>query len=176
MIESNVKITDEEKLNTYVTEKSWFRYNQILDKMLSFKVTLSDVNLHDYYRYDIRLRRLLFKYLTAYEIKLRGKVLNSIKEGFEKVECLSFGQLIDQYYFDQPDLVKVKDLRNLIFHHRMIQLEDECEVIEAINIILKKLKREKFYSELEMLKEDLLLVKAFFITDENIKYDYVRSD
>jgi hypothetical protein len=112
----------------------------------------------------------------VYEINLRGKVLNSITDGFEKVESLSFGQLLDQYYFDQKDIKKVKDLRNLIFHHRMIQLEDEIQIIQALDIMLRDLKRDKFYNELEKLNEKLILIKAFTVIDGSIKYEYVRSD
>lgn len=174
--QNNVVVKDEIKLQKYIEEKSLFRYSQILNKLLLFQKPLIDSHLHDFYRYDIRLRRLLFKYLTVYEIKLRGKILNNINDGFEKVENLSFGQLIDQYYSNQPDLIKVKDLRNLIFHHRMIQLEDETQIIQATDIMLRNLNRDKFYNELEKLKEDLFLIKAFTIVEGTIKYDYVRSD
>ncbi len=174
--EYNVTITNQEKMLRYLSEKSHYRYNLILEKLMKYCPDLSDTNLHDFYRYDIRLRRLLFKYLTAYEISLRGRILNSISEGFERVESLSFGQLIDQYYSDQKDLSKVKDLRNLIFHHRMIQLEDEVKVVSILDIMLRDLNRDKFYNELERLKEELSLIKAFTIIDGSIKYDYVRRD
>lgn len=172
----NVLITDAKKLNRYLNEKSYYRYNQILEKLLEFNRPLTDVHLNDFYKYDIRLRRLLFKYLTAYEIMLRGKVLNENVDKCEQIEKLTFGQLIELYYPKQTKLKLVKNLRNMIFHHRLIQLLDEKEVIKSIQIMLEKLNKEKFYKELEGLTKHLILIKIFKISDGKIKYDYLGSD
>jgi hypothetical protein len=58
----------------------------------------------------------------------------------------------------------------------MIQLEDEIQIIQALDIMLRDLKRDKFYNELEKLNEKLILIKAFTVIDGSIKYEYVRSD
>lgn len=85
-LEDKVEITDIKKFNQFINDKSIYRYKMIYEHLVRSKLNLSDDHLHDFYRYDIRVRRLLFKYLTAYEIKLRGKVLNSITTGYLEVE------------------------------------------------------------------------------------------
>lgn len=171
-----IVIRDKQKLIYYLEEKSVYRYTQILEMMLTFHRPLSDIHLNDFYRYDVRIRRLLFKYLTAYEISLRGQVLNNLREGHDTVERLTFGQLIDKYYPSELGLKKVKDLRNKIFHHYMIQLLDIKDVIGSINIMLDRLDRKKFLNELLEKQRELSLIKAFIIDGDKIMYDYLGEN
>lgn len=170
---ANVVITDEFKLTEYLREKSAYRYTQILNMLLSFNRPITDIHLNDFYRYDVRIRRLLFKYLTAYEISLRGQVLNSLKEGHKEVENLTFGQMLDKHYSSDQKIKKVKDLRNKIFHHNMIQLLDTNIVIESINIMLERMDKQKFANEIIEKLKDLKLIKAFILKGNNILYDYI---
>lgn len=55
---NNIFIKDGNRLIRYLEEKSQYRYNHILFKIILYQKQLTDSHLHDFYRYDIRLRRL----------------------------------------------------------------------------------------------------------------------
>jgi|GEM_PF-2084338 len=167
----DVEVKDEALLNKYLHEKSVYRYNLILDQLLKAKRKICDNHLHDFYKYDLRVRRLLFKYLTPYEIKLRAKVLNENSQCQDYIENLDFGRLIKEFYNNDEDHKKVKKLRNYVFHHRMLQLCPMIEIIEGINSMLKKLDKSKFISELNNLSENLLLIYRFKVKDDIVEYD-----
>lgn len=169
-LKDKVEITDIEKFNQFIDDKSAYRYKMIYERLVKSNLNLSDEHLHDFYRYDIRIRRLLFKYLTAYEIKLRGRVLNNITTGYLKVERMDFGKLIDRYYENDINLVNVKTIRNYVMHHRMIQLMPLDKVLLGINTMLQKLDSGKFIIELMSLSKDLMLIYEFYHIKGEIKY------
>ena len=170
LVSEDVIISNQVKMKKYLFEKGIFRYQMIYNKLKESKRKLSDDHLHDFYRFDIRVRRLLFKYLTAYEIILRAKVLNNAQSGHSKIEKLNFGKLIDQYYGNDEELINVKIIRNFVMHHRMIQLMPIQRVLLGINIMLNKLDRKKFIIEMNETTNELLLIYRFYDDEGEVKY------
>lgn len=170
LIDEGCIIEDKIKMENYLKEKSVYRYRQIYKSLRETEEIITDSNLHDYYIYDIRVRRLLFKYLTAYEISLRGNILNELDSNHEIVDNYSFGKLVNLYYKNEISYDNVRLLRNQVMHHKMIQLCDESVVLNGINSMLDKMDKKKFLSELNSKKKNLDLLGYYYEYRGVVKY------
>lgn len=169
-IQKGLKIkTSLEDFKINLERKGNKRYYDIFEKLYKVQKDLTDQDLHDFYRYDIRVRRFLYRYITPIEVYYRAQVANENFDETAEIEELTFYQLINRYYNDNKNLSDIKELRNYVMHFRMIQLIDEDVICNLMNILFSELRNHgygfKFKNRMIELAKDLNLIYRYYIKE-----------
>lgn len=120
------KVEDKHNFSEQCFEKGVYVFDDIYEylKDVEKQEYITDSDLMNRYRYDINIRRVLFKYLTYLEVSLKGYLINANKNKKSKVAHITFGQLkthLDQHYpGEYEDMLDITNLRNKVFHHHLV--------------------------------------------------------
>ncbi len=168
---SKVKVDNLEKLHKYCTEKGYNRFDKMAKILFEHSDYVTDEDLHNYDKYDILLRRVLYEYITLFEINLRAILTNEDKS--LDYDEMSLGSLIHKKYKGRPEfsnLEIIKELRNSVMHFSILYPYKELKtdsgifvtVESAVNTLLEQLQMnfpnfytKKFVDDINRLQRKL---------------------
>jgi len=147
---NKVSVDDVENLRLYCERKGLERYIRITEFLYEYDLA-SIEDVHDFYKYDIKLRRFFYKYITALEVELRARVINMDVMSYSDVEDLSFSVLVKKILgiYDLKDVIYI---RNKTMHFRLLQLLNRNRICRGVETLFSKLPtqndRNEFLDEL----------------------------
>ncbi len=143
-----ITITDEEQFILYLNLKGVKRIRNVYYVIAAHKQQVTSEDIRDLYKYDLRLRRDIYYYLTMYEVYLRAQLSNNFQAKdlklrqnenlFYYLEHSTFHRLIELYKkIDEKTIdeifsfslskkeflrrvTAIKKFRNAVFHHNFI--------------------------------------------------------
>lgn len=152
--EERIYIQDEENFKTYLKLKGIERIKKACKILEPHMKVITDKDVGDIYKYDLRLRRNIYYYITMFEVYLRAQLSNNFSKDdfdlnrydmnsgdtlFEILEESTFGKLIglyDDLTEEQIDTIMDYDMDKSLFIRRVTAVKDLRNAVFHHNFLL----------------------------------------
>ncbi len=152
--EERIYIQDPETFKTYLKLKGIERIKKACIIISPYLRKVTDKDIADIYKYDLRLRRNIYYYITMFEVYLRAQLSNNFEKAdfdlnkydlqsrdslFEILEESTFGKLIGLYEDlkeHQIDIVLETDYNKSLFIRRLVAVKDLRNAVFHHNFLL----------------------------------------
>lgn len=152
--EERIYIQDPDNFKTYLKLKGVERIKKACNVLTPYMKKVTDRDIADIYKYDLRLRRNIYYYITMFEVYLRAQLSNNFQKKdfdlnkydlgsndslFEILEESTFGKLIGLYQDlkeHEIDIILDTDIEKSLFVRRLVAVKDLRNAVFHHNFLL----------------------------------------
>lgn len=135
-------INDKEiiEFNRHLKLKGYKRYKYLYDYSIREKHSITYIELSHYYRYDIKLRRVLYKTITLVEVSLKAMISNNYI--IENIDSKNFQNkfrnvISSEIKFNKNERKKIREIIKKNRASTLFEILEHCEMGLLFKIIRK---------------------------------------